>query len=178
MKKKVFGLLPAVFLFCFGLSGCQSCNCGEEAADEQVSSGPHREETRPPGPESQRVSLEDYSKTAELDPGGEPEKRKSQAVDLSGMPMVEPVKMDGKTKAPPATIRITSVLKRVQEEMERKKGTQSTEPVLAKLPPDDSQLPPSGRRKKGKLVRKQPKGAKNAPPQRKPGRGTKAGTPR
>jgi hypothetical protein len=131
MNKRVFGLLSAVFLFWFGLSGCRSCGCGKEVAEEQAGAGPREERTRQPQPEPEnpRESLENYSGPAEGGAGSRPVKPDIRAVDLSGMPPVEPVEMDKERKAPPATIRITGALKRLQEEQKRREGSKPEKPV-------------------------------------------------
>ena len=179
MEKRVIGLSSAVFLFWFGLSGCQSCNCGKQAADEQAGAGPQEEATRQPRPEpeNQRVSLENYSGPAEGGIESRPKKPDARAVDLSGMPLVEPVELDKKSKAPPATMRRTGVMKRLQEEQQRRKGSKPQEPA-ATVPPADDHQPGPKVRGKGKLVKGRPKGARNSRPQKKPRRGHKAGTPR
>ena len=179
MNMRVLGLLSVVFLFWFGLSGCQSCNCGKEAADEQAGAGPQEKGTRQPQPEpeNQRVSLENYSGPAEGATESQPKKPDTRAVDLSRMPLVEPVELDKKSKAPPATMRITGVMKRLQEEQARRRGSKPKEPA-ATVPLADDHQPGPKERGKGKLVRGHPKGARNSLPQKKPRRGTKAGTPR
>ena len=167
MEKRAFWLMSAIVLFVFGVSGCQSCGCGEEATDEQASAGPQRKEGRQPQPgrEDQRVSLENYEGTPEADRGGQVEKRDVRGVDLSGMPLVEPVETAGKSKAPPATLRITGYLKKLQEKDKRSKGSEPEEPV--------STVPPPPRRggKKVKLSKKPPRGVLKA----RPGKGVRRG---
>jgi hypothetical protein len=172
MKHRVLGILTAALILWFGLSGCQSCSCEKPETDgrDQATRQPQ------PGPGDLRVVVESPGGPAEAGAGGQPRQRDNRAVDLSGAPLVEPAMPDQNTKAPPATMRITGVMKRMQEERAQVKGEEPKEPVP---PPNlaDDHLPRQGKRGKGKLVRGRPRGAKNARPEKKPARGRKAGTP-
>ena len=178
MEKRAFWLMSAIVLFVFGVSGCQSCGCGEEATDEQASAGPQRKEGRQPQPgrEDQRVSLENYEGTPEADRGGQVEKRDVRGVDLSGMPLVEPVETAGKSKAPPATLRITGYLKKLQEEEKRRKGSDPDESISTVSPPEEVPPPPRGRGKKAKLSKKPPRGVPKARPGKDVRRGPGGGS--
>lgn len=173
MKHMVFGVLSAALILWFGLSGCQSCSCEMPETDGREKSANQPQ----PGPGDLRVVVESPGGQAEAGAGGPPQQRADRAVDLSGAPLVEPVMPDEKAKAPPATMRITGVLKRMQEERAQARGEKATEPVPVPNLADDH-LPRSGKRGKGKLIRGRPRGARNALPEKKPARGRKAGTPR
>ena len=170
MKHGVLGILTAALILWFGLSGCQSCSCEKPETDGRDRAA------KQPGPGDLRVVVESPGGPAEAGAGGPPRQRDNRAVDLSGAPLVEPVMPENKPKAPPATIRITGVMKRMQEERARVKGEKPKEPVPAPNLADDH-LTRHGKRGKGKLVRGRPPGAKNARPEKEPARGPKAGTP-
>lgn len=170
MKHRVFGILSAALILWFGLSGCQGCSCGKPETNGREKSA-HQPQ---PGPGDLRVVVESPGGQAEA--GGPPQQRDNRAVDLSGAPLVEPVMPDKKPKAPPATMRITSVLKRMQEERAQARGENSKEPVPVPNLADDN-IPRHTKRGKGKLIRGRPRGARNALPEKKPARGRKAGTP-
>lgn len=174
MKHRALGILSAALLLWFGLSGCQSCSCDTPETDgrDQAARQPQ------PGPGDLKVVVESPGGPAETGADRPPRQRDNRVVDLSGAPLVEPAMPATKTKAPPATLRITGVMKRMQEERAKAKGVKPKEPVPPPNLADDHLTGQGKPGKKGKLIRGRPRGAKNAPPDKKPARGRKAGTPR
>jgi hypothetical protein len=161
MKHGVFGILSAALILWFGLSGCQSCSCEAPETDgrDQAAQQPQ------PGPGDLRVVVESPGGPAEAAADDPPRQRDNRAVDISGMPLVEPVKPSGKSKAPPATLRITGYLKKLQEEDRLRKGLEPGVPV--------SPAQPSAKKggKKAKLSKKPPRRG----PKPRPGRDVRRG---
>jgi len=166
MKPRVFKILPVALILWFGLSGCQSCSCGKPEAD-----GPDETVQQPrPGPGDLRVVVDNPGGPAEAGADAPPpNQRDNRAVDLSGAPLVEPVMPEKKPKAPPATIRATSVIKKLQDESNRRRGLE----VSPTAPPPSSVRSPKRRGGRGKLrlSKEPPRGVTKA----RPGKGLTRG---
>jgi hypothetical protein len=162
MKRGVFGILSAALILWFGLSGCQSCSCEAPETDgrDQAAQPPQ------PGPGDLRAAVESPGGPAEAAAGGPPRQKDNRAIDLSGMPLVEPVKPTGNSKAPPATLRITGYLKKLQEEERLGKGLEPGVPVPPVRPPS---------KKGGKKVRLSKKKPPRHGPKARPGKDVRRG---